>query len=90
MSVPDHDLATLRDVSGVGRDVLERRIALLCDALAAQARRTDEMGDTLTRAQARCTELLTENRALRSQLGATPSEPLVLDEDLAPRDGDRP
>ena len=36
-----------------------------------------EMLANLTRTQARCTELLEENRQLRASLGATPSEPLV-------------
>ena len=65
------DLAELRDVGRVGCDTLVARVLLLCDAIEREQKSLDDMGAHLTRVQARCTELVLENRQLKVALGAS-------------------
>jgi hypothetical protein len=85
------DTSDLRKVAGVGRDVLEARIKMLCDALEAadmQAQRSaadlKEVTFNLTATQMRCTQLFNENRNLR---GIPTEEKLHQPEEATPQDG---
>ena len=73
------DVVAARIVTGIGRNILERRIAELCDEVerlrarpaptSEEARSFAEMFETLGRCQARCGELLEENRVLKRARG---------------------
>jgi hypothetical protein len=72
------DLTMYRTTAGVGRDLLEHNIGILCDALEiaqGQAERAErdlaEAYANLTATQLRCTQLLGENRQLRGVLDPT-------------------
>lgn len=72
------DLTMYRTTAGVGRDILEHNVGILCDALeiadvqaARNAKELAECYSNLTAVQIRCTALLSELRELRPATDTT-------------------
>ncbi len=59
-----NNVAEMRIVEGIGRDVLTRRIAALCDEVEQLRTFNTQLNENVGAVQARCTELLEQVRTL--------------------------